>query len=184
MAAHPEHECRSCGVGRSDALRLHLEVNIVVGQASPVICLPGEDRGSGTDTRVADTGKGLLGKHPRALEVAGMFRSAPGGVEAPRARIVLFAELGCALERSPSRRLTAALGEAGGGSFECRGDCLVRPFGGRCEMPGAPVGILFAVERVGELAMSRSTLVQRSGVVDGRAYERVPERDRACVDAN
>src|SRR6476661_5478559 len=51
-------------------------------------------------------------------------------------------------------------------------------------MPGAPVGILFAVERVGERAMSRSTFVHRSGVVDGRAYERVPERDRACVDAD
>jgi hypothetical protein len=109
-------------VGRSDALGLHLEVNIVVGQASPVICLPGEDRGSGTDTRVADTGQGLLGKHRRALEVAGMFRCSPGGVEPAGARIVVFAELSCTLERSPSRRLTAALDKARGGSFESCGD--------------------------------------------------------------
>ena len=51
-------------------------------------------------------------------------------------------------------------------------------------MPRAPVGILFAGERVGERAVGRSTLVRRSGVVDRRAYERVPERDRACVDAD
>ena len=40
----------------------------------------GEDRGRGTDTRVAHTGKGPLGKHPRTLEIAAMFRSSPGGV--------------------------------------------------------------------------------------------------------
>ena len=51
-----------------------------------------------------------------------MFRSSPGGVQAAGARIVVFAELGCALERSRSRRLTAALGKARGGSFESRGD--------------------------------------------------------------
>jgi len=33
-------------------------------------------------------------------------------------RIVIFAELGCALKRSSGRRLAAALGKAGGGSFE------------------------------------------------------------------
>src|SRR5437667_2459785 len=32
--------------------------------------------------------------------------------------------------------------------------------------------------------MSRPTLVRRSGVINGRAYERVPKRDRACVDAD
>ena len=107
---------------RSEALGLRLEVDVVVGQAAPVICLPGEDPGSGTYTRVAATGQGPLGKHRRALEVAAMFRSSPGGVEPAGARIVVFAELGCALECSRSRRLAAALGKAGGGSFESRGD--------------------------------------------------------------
>ena len=51
-----------------------------------------------------------------------MFRRSPGGVEPAGARIVIFAELGCALERSRSRRLAAALGKARGGSFESRGD--------------------------------------------------------------
>jgi len=51
-------------------------------------------------------------------------------------------------------------------------------------VPRAPVGILFAGERVGERAVGRSTLVRRSGVVDRRAYKRVPERDRACVDTD
>jgi hypothetical protein len=64
----------------SDTLGLRLEVDTIVGQAAPVVYLPGEDRGSGTDTRVADTGKCPLGKHPRALEIAAMFRSSPGGV--------------------------------------------------------------------------------------------------------
>ena len=98
------------------------KLDVVVGQAAPVICLPGEDPGSGTYTRVAATGQGPLGKHRRALEVAAMFRSSPGGVEPAGARIVVFAELGCALECSRSRRLAAALGKARGGSFESRGD--------------------------------------------------------------
>src|SRR6476646_5716457 len=105
-AAHPEHECRSCGVERSDTLSLRLEVDSVVGQAAPVIYLPGENRGSGTDTRVVDAGKGPLGKHPRTLEIAAMFRSSPGGVQPAGARIVVFTQLGSALERSRSRRLT------------------------------------------------------------------------------
>ena len=65
---------------RSDTLGLRLEIDTIVGQTAPVVCLPGEDRDSGTDTRVADTGKGPLGKHPRAVEIAAMFRSSPGGV--------------------------------------------------------------------------------------------------------
>ena len=117
---------------RSEALGLRLELDVVFCQTAPVICLPGEDPRRRTYVRVAGTGQGLLGKHRCALEVAGMFRSAPGGVEAPGARIGVFAELGCALERSPSRRLAAALGKARGGSFESRGDRLVRPFGSRC----------------------------------------------------
>ena len=106
----------------SEAIGFCLEVDVVVGQAAPVVCLPGEDPGSGTHTRVADTRQGPLGKQRRALEVAGVLRSSPGGVEPKGARIVVFAELGCALERSRGRRLTAALGKAGGGSFESRGD--------------------------------------------------------------
>jgi hypothetical protein len=109
-------------VERSEALGLLLELDVVFGQAAPVICLPGEDPGSGTYAWVAPTGQGPLGKHPRALEVAGMFRSSPGGVEPAGARIVLLAQLGCAFERSPSRRLTAALRKAEGGSFERGGD--------------------------------------------------------------
>src|SRR5439155_3176228 len=102
-ADHIEQECRPCGVEGSEALSLCLEVDVVCGQAAPVIYLPGEDPGSGTYTRVAATGQGPLGKHRRALEVAGMFRSSPGGVEPARAGIVTVAELGSALECSPSR---------------------------------------------------------------------------------
>jgi hypothetical protein len=109
-------------VERSEALGLLLELDVVFSQAAPVICLPGEDPGSSTYAWIAPTGQGPLGKDCRALEVAGMFRSSPGGVEPAGARIVVFAELGCALERSPSRRLAAALGKARGGSFESRGD--------------------------------------------------------------
>jgi len=130
-------------VGKSEALGLRLEFDVVLGQAAPVICLPGENPGSGMDTRVAAACQGPLGEHRRAVEVPGMFRSSPGGMEPAGARIVVSAELGCALERSPSRRLAAALGKARGGSFKSRGDRLVRPFGGRCEVPRAPVGIVF-----------------------------------------
>ena len=98
------------------------KLDVVFGLAAPVICLPGEDPGRRTYARVVATGQGPLGKHRRALEVAGMFRRSPGGVEPAGARIVVFAELGCALECSRSRRLAAALGKARGGSFESRGD--------------------------------------------------------------
>jgi hypothetical protein len=84
--------------------------------------LPVEDPDSGTYTRVAAAVQGPLGKNRRTLEVAGMFGSSPGGVEPAGDRIVIFAELGCALERSCGRRLAAALGKAGGGGFERRGD--------------------------------------------------------------
>jgi hypothetical protein len=106
----------------SEALGLRLELDVVFGQAAPVVYLPGEDPGSGTHTWVADTRQGPLGKQRRALEVAGMLGRPSGGVEPAGARIVVFAELGCALERSPSGRLAAALGKARGGSFESRGD--------------------------------------------------------------
>jgi hypothetical protein len=109
-------------VERSKALGLPLEIDIIVAQTAPIVCLPGEDRDSGTDTRVADTGKRPLGKHPRTLEIAAMFRSSPGGVQPAGARIVVCTQLGSALERSRSRRLTSALGEAGGGGFERRRD--------------------------------------------------------------
>jgi hypothetical protein len=109
-------------VERSEVFGLSLEVVVVVGQAAPVIDLPVEDRGSGTYAWVAATAQGPLGEHRRALEVAGVFRGSPGGVEPESGRIVVFAELGCAFECSRGRGLTAALGEAGGGSFECRGD--------------------------------------------------------------
>jgi len=84
--------------------------------------LPGEEPGRGTHTRVANAGQGPLGKHDRALQVAAVFRRSPGGVEPAGARVIVFAELGCALECSRSRRFTAALSKAGGGSFESRGD--------------------------------------------------------------
>src|SRR4029079_4831376 len=48
----------------------------------------------------------------------------------------------------------------------------------------APLAFRSGGGRVGERAVARSTLVRRSGVVDRRAYERVPERDRAGVDAD
>jgi len=106
----------------SEVLGLSLEVGVVKGQTSPVTYLPVEDPGSGTYARVADTGQGPLGKHRGALEVAGMFGSSPGGVEPTSGRIVVFAELGCALECSRGRSLTAALGKARGGRLESRGD--------------------------------------------------------------
>jgi hypothetical protein len=117
-----EQECRPCGVELSEALGLRLEVDVVVGQAAPVIYLPGQEPGGGTYTRVAATSQGPLCKHRRALEVAGMFRSSPGGMEPEGARIVVSTELGGSLERSRGRRLAAALGKARGGSFESRGD--------------------------------------------------------------
>jgi len=109
-------------VGRGEALGLPLEVDVVLGQAAPVICLPGENHGSGTYAWVAATAQGPLGEHRRALEVAAVLRCSPGSVEPAGARIVIFAELGCALECSRSRSLAAALGKARGGSFESRGD--------------------------------------------------------------
>src|SRR5262249_21630773 len=121
LTADPEHECRSCGVERSDTLGLRLEIDRVVGQTAPVICLPGEDGGSGTDTRVAAAGEGTPGKHRCALEIAAMFRKSSGVVKSAGARIVVFTQLGCALERSRRRRLTPALGKARGSSFERRG---------------------------------------------------------------
>ena len=108
-------------MGWSEALGLRLELDVVFGQAAPVICLPGEDPGRRTHVRIVATGQGPLGKRPRALEVAAMLRCSPGRVEPAGARIVVSAELGCALERSRSRRLAAALGKARGGSFESGG---------------------------------------------------------------
>jgi hypothetical protein len=106
----------------SEALGLRLELDVVLGQAAPLIYLPGEDPGRRTYARVAAMSQSPLGKRPRALEVAAVLRCSPGGVEPAGARIVVFAELGCALECSRSRRLAAPLGKAGGGSFENRGD--------------------------------------------------------------
>jgi len=106
----------------SEALGLRLELDVVLGQAAPLIYLPGEDPGRRTYARVAAMSQSPLGKRPRALEVAAVLRCSPGGVEPAGARIVVFAELGCALKCSRSRRLAAALGEAGRGSFESRGD--------------------------------------------------------------
>jgi len=106
---------------RREVLGLCLEVDLV-GPATPVTYLPGEDCGSSADTRVAATVQGPLGEQRRALEIAGMFGSSPGGVQPAGDRIVVFAQLGCALECSRGRYLAAALGEAGGGSFERRGD--------------------------------------------------------------
>jgi hypothetical protein len=95
-----EQECGQCGVERSEVLGLRLEVDVVVGQAAPVIYLPGEDPGTGTYTWVAATGQGPLGKHRRAVKIAGMFRGSPSGVEPEGACVVVSAEIGCALERS------------------------------------------------------------------------------------
>ena len=119
-------------MARSEALGLRLELDVVFGLAAPVICLPGEDPGRRTYAPVVATGQGPLSKHPRTLEIAAMFRSSPGGVEPAGARIVVFTQLGCALERSRSRRLSSALGKSRGGSFERCGNRLVGTFGGRC----------------------------------------------------
>ena len=62
--------------------------------------------------------------------------------------------------------MTAALGKARGGSFESRGNRLVRPLGGRCQVPSATVGVLFAgvIEQrgfslIGLTALGGATLV-------------------------
>ena len=106
----------------SEALGLRLELDVVLGQAAPLIYLPGEDPGRRTYARVAAMSQSPLGKRPRALEVAAVLRCSSDGVEPAGSRIVIFAELGCALEGSRGGRLTAALGKAGGGSLESRGD--------------------------------------------------------------
>ena len=90
-AAYEEHDRRPRGVDRSEALGLPLELDVVFGQAAPVICLPREDPGRGTYARVAAARERLLGKRRRALEVAAMFRGSPGGVEPAGARIVVVA---------------------------------------------------------------------------------------------
>src|SRR4051794_27046141 len=50
-------------------------------------------------------------------------------------------------------------------------------------MPGAPVGVLLALERIGQRLMCRTSLAERCPLVDGRANEWMSKLETPCAGA-
>jgi hypothetical protein len=93
---------------------------------------------------------------------------AVGGIRCQRRR---------ALEEGRGSRRAAARLCSRGRSLEFSGHLLVGRGCGVRTVPGAPVGVEFRIGRFAESPVNLASFVHPSGSIDGRAHQRVTERD-------